>query len=205
MSEPTPSSGRKAWWSWIRISEVVGVIAVLVAALNFWESHTERRLNDRARQTAEQRAATGPAFVLTGVADPDGERVRLAPVHADQAIQGQTLYFPAEVRDHPVEITGAARIEAGWIAAGLRKADDGADKDVGDRRLPVGIATTYLADGDTRTDAAIYDLGYRLERRFLRPPRLVLEGLSVARRGVKGDLAAATEQVYRARQPAKAP
>lgn len=198
MSEQT-SSGRKSWWTWIRVSEVVGVVAVLIAILNFWDNHAERRATDQARQAADQRAAIAPAFVLMGAAEPNGDRIRLSPVHADQPIQSQVFVFPAEIRDQPVETAGSARIEAGWFENGLRKAAGKASRDAGDRRLPVGVTTTYLADGDTRTDTAVYDIGYRLQPRLLRADRVVLVGLSIARRNVHGDLKAAVEQAYRGR------
>lgn len=198
IDQPSPSP-RKSWWTWIRISEVVGVIAVVIAILNFWDNHLDRRMAESARQAAEQRAATAPAFVLVGVAEPDGGRIRLSPVHPDQPIQSQVFTFPAEIRKDPVQITGAARIEAGWLADGLRRAAGKADPDAGDRRAPVGVTTTYLADGDTRTDVAVYMIGYRLEPRFLRPAKVILEGLSVARRNVRGDIAAATEQAWQGR------
>ncbi len=178
----------------------MGVVAVIIAILNFWDNHAERKAADQARLAAEQRAASAPAFVLVGAAETDGSRIRLSPVHADQPIQSQVFVFPSEIRDKPVEITGSARIEAGWLGDGARKAAGKAGRDAGDLRLPVGIQTTYLADGDTRTDQSIYDVGYRLEPRLLRPARVVLQGLSVVRRGVRGDLQAATEQIYRARQ-----
>jgi hypothetical protein len=205
VNDQPSASGRKSWWSWIRISEIVGVVAVLIAVANFWDSHTERRLADKAREAADQRAATAPAFVLVGASDDDGARIRLTPVHADQPIQSQVFVFPTEIRSGPVEITGSARIEARWFEDGLRKTAGKGGRDEGDRRLPIGVATTYLEDGDTRTDQAIYDIGYRLEPRLFRPARVVLEGLSIARRGVRGDLTAATEQAYRARLAAKAP
>ncbi len=210
MNDKPSASGRRSWWSWIRVSEIVGVVAVIIAILNFWDNHSERRLAEKAQAAAEkaqmaadQRASAAPAFVLVGTADADGGRIRLSPVHPDQPIQSQVFFFPTEIRDKPVETTGAARIEAAWFDGGLRKAADKSGYDGGDLRLPIGVSTTYLADGDTRTDNAVYDIGYRLQRRFLRPDRVVLEGLSVVRRGVKGDLGAASEQIFRARQGAK--
>lgn len=121
MSE-NASSGRKSWWTWIRVSEVVGVIAVIIAILNFWDSHQERKATDQARQAADQRAAIAPAFVLVAAADANGERIRLTPVHADQPIQSQQFIFPTEIRAQPVETAGSARIEASWFEEGLRKA-----------------------------------------------------------------------------------
>lgn len=179
------------------------MIAVLIAALSFWDNHNERREADRARLAADQRAAVAPAFVLVGTADPDGARIGLRPVHEEQPIQSQVFFFPAAVRGGPVETTGAARIEAGWFEDGLRKAASKADRDGGDLRLPVGVETTYLADGETRVDHSIYDIGYRLEHRMLRGDRVILEGLSVVRRNAPGDLKAATEQIYKTREGSK--
>ncbi len=196
---PEPNSAsRRSWSSWIKISEVVGVLALIIAALSFWDNLHERKLADSARQAAEQAAQTGPAFVLVGQASSDGGRIALRPAHEDHVIQSQILVFPAAVRADTVETTGDPRIEAGWIEAGLRKLGGG--HDAGDRRAPVGISTSYLFNGDVRVDQSIYEVGYRLEPRFLRAPRLVLEGVSVARRGVQGDLKAAVERTFKAQQ-----
>lgn len=199
MSQPSSPSGRGKWWSWIRISEIIGGLALVIAALGFWDNHTERKLADQARMVAEQRAGAAPAFVLIGGSDPDGQRIALRPVHEDQVIQSQVFVFPPAVRAGSVETTGGARIEGGWFEQGLRKTAARHGTGAGDLRLPVGISTTYLAGGDLRVDQSIYDIGYRLQPRFLRPDRVVLEGLSVVRRGVTGDLQRATDEVYRAR------
>jgi hypothetical protein len=58
-------------------------------------------------------------------------------------------------------------------------------------RVPVGIETTFIEDGQTRTDRAVYMAGYSLHGRLVGGPRLEFEGLSLARRGVTGDLQAA--------------
>jgi len=194
---PPNVAHRKSWLSWIRVSEVVGVLALVIAALGFWDNHTEHRLAERDRIAAEQRASAAPAFILTGAARSEGDRIDLRPTHDDEVIQSQTFYFPTAVRPDSVQTTGAARIEASWCEAGLRKLTHRTD--AGDLRAPIGIATTYLVDGDTRTDQSIYDVGYRLEPRFLRPDRVVLEGLSVIRRGVSGDLRTAVDALYHAR------
>ena len=193
---PTPPR-QKSWWSWIRVSEVVGVLALVIAALGFWDNHTEHKLAERERIADEQRASTAPAFVLTGAATDDGGKIILRPIHDDEVIQSQVFIFPKAVRGDPVQTAGAARIEGDWCADGLRRL--GRRPDAGDLRSPVGVSTTYLVNGDLRTDQSIYDISYRLEPRFLRGDRVVLEGLSVVRRGVGGDLSAAVEAVYRAR------
>jgi len=204
VSQPPPPPRKSSWWSWIRISEVVGVLALIIAALGFWDNHTDHKLAERARMAAEQKESTAP-LVLIGVADPDGGRIALRPARDDQVIQGQTFVFPKDARGDPVETTGAARIEADWFESGLRKAGRAHKGDADDLRMPIGVSTTYLVDGDLRADQSIYDVGYRLEPRFLRSDRVILEGLSVVRRGVPGDLTAAVEQIARARgldQPA---
>ena len=66
-------------------------------------------------------------------------------------------------------------------------------------RMPVGIQTVYIEDGQTRTDRAVYQLGYSLHPRMLRGDKLELEGLSLARRGVAGDLQAAADNLWAAR------
>lgn len=207
MSQTPPSTKRATWWSWIHVSEVVGVLALVVAALGFWDNHNEHRQAERDRLAAEQRAVQAPAFVLEGVADTSGARVTLRPARDDQVIQSQAFYFPRFIRGQVVQITGAARIESDWIAQGLRKIGARSGPDAGDLRVPVGVSTTYLLDGDLKTDQSLYDLGYRLGPKFLGlgPARVVLEGLSVVRRDVRGDLQAATDQEFSARSGPRAP
>jgi hypothetical protein len=180
----------------------VGVLALVIAALGFWDNHREHRIEERDRLAAEQRASAGPPFVLTGEALDRGTKIALRPTHDDEVIQSQTFIFPAVFRGDPVQTAGAARIEAGWCEDGLRKTKHRSA--AGDLRAPVGISTTYLIDGDLRTDQSIYDISYRLEPTLLSglhlsSGRVVLEGLSVVRRGVTGDLKSAVEAVYKAR------
>jgi hypothetical protein len=173
------------------LGEIVGLLALLVAGLSLWDSHQERVRADRDRAAAVRQSAAAAIFLLRGEAEADGARLRLAPVRADQVIQSQLLVFPTSVRAGAIGTTGDARIEAAWIADGARraarKAGDGAG---GDLRLPVGIATSLLADGQVVSDQSIYWIGYRLKSRLLLPAKVELEGLSLARRSVGGDLRA---------------
>jgi hypothetical protein len=57
----------------------------------------------------------------------------------------------------------------------------------------VAIETSFIEDGQTRTDRAVYLIGFNLHGRLLGGPRLEFEGLSLARRGVTGDLQAAAD------------
>lgn len=184
------------------IGEVVGVLALVVAGLSLWDTHQERVKEDRDRAAAERRAAGEAVFTMRGVVEADGQRLRLEPVHDDQVIQSQSFVFPAKLRGGEVRTTGDARIEADWIADGLRRNGPKAGHgDGGDLSAPVGVTTTYLVDGQTVTDQSIYLIGYTLKPRLLLGAKVELEGLSLARRGVAGDLRAKVEAMWRGYSP----
>lgn len=188
---------------WLTLAEIVGIAAVTIAGLSFWDSHRERVQDNRERAAtaAEQRQAEAKAgaikasFLMTAARDEDGQSVRLTTVNSGQVIQTQTVWFPSSIRGDSVETTGNPRLEAGWIEDGLRKAA-GKSKT---GRVPVGVLTVFIEDGQTRTDRAIYQLGYSLHPRTLRPDKVELEGLSLARRGVSGDLQTAADSLWSAR------
>lgn len=200
MSEPAPrpSSSAARGRAWVTISEVVGLLALLVAGVSFWDAHQERARADRDRAAAERRAQAQSIFLLRGVAEAGGQQLRLEPVREDQVIESQTFVFPAKVRGGEVRTTGNARIEAGWFADGLRKAahGHGEGRGGGDLRVPVGITTTVVADGQTVTDQSIYLIGYTLRPRLLLGAKIELQGLSLARRNVPGDLRAKVEAMW---------
>jgi hypothetical protein len=186
MSEERPR--RRLPVRWLTLGEAVAIAAVVIAAAGYFESRREHdeQLRDRAEaareRQAEQRAAAAKrSFLLTGQAS--AERIRLAPANPDQVIQTQTLVFPTPVRADDVVTTGNPRIDRGWFEAGLKKARRGAAT-----RLPVGVVTSYVEDGEVRSDRSIYFVGYSLKGRMLLGSRLRLEGLSLARRAVGGDL-----------------
>ena len=187
---------------WLTLAEIVGLAALIIAGLGYLDAHRERTQEERLRaeaarerQTEASANARRQSFVMTGAPDKAGERVRLSAAHPDQLIQTQTVWFPAAIRADSVETTGNPRLEAGWIEAGLKKAA-GRSKS---GRVPVGVLTVFIEDGQTKTDRAVYWLGYSLHARTLRPDRLELEGLSLARRGVAGDLQAAADNLWSAR------
>jgi hypothetical protein len=138
---------------WLTLAEIVGVAALVLAGLGYWDSHRERiqlareRAAEASIRDAEVRARTlKPTFLMTGVAEGDGGVVRLRSIHPGQVIQTQTLWFPSELRSGSVETTGNPRIEARWIENGLRKA-------VGESRqgrVPVGVLTVFVEDGQTK-------------------------------------------------------
>jgi len=178
---------------WLTLGEFVGVAALVIAALGYWDAHRERAAEAKAQQAQAAEMALKQTFLMTGAVDGAGDEVRLTSVNGDQVIQTQTVWFPKAVRADSVETTGNPRLEAHWIDEGLRKAAGKSKQG----RLPVGVETSYIEDGQTKTDRSIYELGYSLRARFLQPDRVQLEGLSLARRGVTGDLQAAADKAMR--------
>lgn len=174
MSESPEARTRRRW---ITLGEVVGVLALLISAASFWDSHQERK----AAEAAKPAAPVAP-LVLAGTVAADGTRIDLRPAAPDQVIQTQTIVFPTEVRGDTVDTTGNARIEASWFDAGLRAALKADKAKAGRHRVAVGIETVFVADGATRTDRAVYDIGYTLKERFLRPDAVSIEGVSLVRR-----------------------
>jgi hypothetical protein len=187
---------------WLTLAEIVGVVALVIAGLGYWDSHRERIQEEKERSAAvrqhdaESRAASRkPTFLMTGVVESSGERIRLASVHPDQVIQTQSVWFPKAIHAGVIETTGNPRLETGWIEEGLRKAAGKSKQG----RLPVAVMTVFIEDGQTKTDTAIYQLAYSLHDRVLRPAKVQLDGLSLARQGVAGDAQAATDSLWAAR------
>lgn len=186
---------------WLTLAEIVGVSALVIAGLGYWDNHRERIQSERER-AAESRereaqarvSALKSTFVLTGSPNESGDRIRIGTVHPEQVIQTQELWFPAAVRADSVKTTGNPRIEADWIAR-VAKADGKAKSG----RVAVGVLTVFIEDGQTKTDRSVYYVGYSREARVLRADKVTLEGLSLARRGVAGDLRKAADALWAAR------
>jgi hypothetical protein len=178
---------------WLTLGEFVGVAALVIAGLGYWDAHRERAEQDRAQQAQAEAQALKQTFLMTGAVNGAGDAVRLTSVNADQVIQTQTVWFPKLVRAASVETTGNPRLEAHWIEEGLRMAAGKSKQG----RVPVAVETVYIQDGQTKTDRSIYALGYSLHPRFLESDRVQLEGLSLQRRGVAGDLQAAADKAWR--------
>ena len=185
---------------WLSLAEIVGVVAVVVAVLGYWDSHRERTqesrekaLAARERQVEARANALRQSFLMTGTLEGSGDRIRLSSQRPEQVIQTQTIWFPKAVRAAPVETTGNPRLEVGWVEDGLRKAKTRSG------RVPVGVLTVFIEDGLTKTDRAVYQVGYSLHPRTLRKAEVDLDGLSLARRGVTGDLQGAADNLWAAR------
>ena len=166
---------------WLTVGEIVGVLALVVAALNYWDSHKQHA--DEVRQATAARRADA-AFVVAGDAGTDGRRIVLRSLKASQAIQSQRYYFPRRVLDHPMEVTAAKpQIDLAWIEDGLRRAPRSGKS--GETTLPVAIVTTYVEDGETRTDTSLYRIGYRWTTGLFGGPKFWLQGISLSRRAVR--------------------
>jgi hypothetical protein len=193
---------------WLTLAEFVGILAVVIAGLGYWDTHRERAQTDRERaaENRERRAeaqagALKLTFLMTGTPEAGGDRLRLSAVHSDQVIQTQAISFPTEIRDDTVQTTGNPRIEAGWLEGGLDKALHARGDKRHQGRVPVGVATSFIEDGQPKTDRSIYLIGYSLKPRVLRSDRVELEGLSLVRRGVGEDLQAAVDTVWARQAP----
>jgi hypothetical protein len=191
----------------LTLAEIVGITAVAIAALGYWDTHRERVQVQREKAAAEREhqaearaGALKQSFLMSGQPQ-GGDLIRLAPVHPGQVVQTQAVSFPAEVRGDAVETTGNPRIEAGWLEGGMEKAlkERGAKAERG--RVPVGVATTYIEDGQEKTDRSIYLVAYSLHPRMLRSAKVELEGLSLLRRGVGEDLQKAVDATWDREHP----
>ena len=191
----------------LTLAELIGLLAVVIAALGYWDSHRERAQTDQERAAAERQhraeaaaqaraGALKQTFLMTAAPQDGGARLQLTSVHPEQVIQTQAVSFPTEVRGDAVETTGNPRVEAGWLASGLAKSLRKRGQKPGSGRLPMGVVTVYIEDGQTKTDRALYRVGYSLDSRILRSDRLVLEGLSLVRRGVGPDMQGAVDQAW---------
>jgi len=203
----TPSE-RKRRLRFLTLAEIVGILAVVIAALGYWDSHRERTLTERERAAAEQEkraeakaGALKLSFLMTGAPEGHGDSLRLATVHPEQVIQTQSISFPTELRGDPVQTTGNPRIEAGWFEGGLAKAEHARGSKAQQGRVPVGVVTEFIEDGQRKTDRAIYLVGFSRHPRMLRADKVELEGLSLLRRGVGEDLQAAVDGVWSRQNP----
>lgn len=199
MSEPpgpvaAPKRQRRFW---LNVGEVVGVLALVITGVNAWQGWREHKAQEQHTAAAERAQS---AFVLIGQAKAGGRIVALDALKREQAIQSQRYIFPTSVLDHPMEISAAgAQIDAAWIASGLDRALDKAHaKGQGEALLPVGIVTTYVEDGETRTDRSLYRVGYAWRSRLLLGRQITLQGISLGRRGVTGNLQALVDQRWAA-------
>ncbi len=198
----TPAARKRRFRLLLTISEFVGVLALVIAGLNFWDAHRERVRDQRREAAADHVASARYAFVMHSQMEADGARLAFQPVDPTQAIQSERYLFPHAILDHAMEVSAAKpQVDLDWIAAGLRSEiarnrKAGASPD-GEETMPVGVYTTYVQDGQIITDQSIYRLGYAWRSRLLGGARMALQGVALVHRSVKGDLRAAVENAWR--------
>ena len=76
---------------WLTLGEFVGVAALVIAALGYWDAHRERAAEAKAQQAQAAEMALKQTFLMTGAVDGAGDEVRLTSVNGDQVIQ-----YPSE-------------------------------------------------------------------------------------------------------------
>ena len=166
---------------WINLGELVAVLALIISALTLWNSYRERTTSEaeHARESA-QSAKKAAILVLKATPDKDGRMLALAPRSDAQAVQDQTIYFPAKLGISPAQTSSDARIEKRWFDSALIDARKGAgvEASLGDARMPVLIETHFLADGDPHVDRAIYEVGYVTSHSLIGGTDVHLRGLS---------------------------
>ena len=198
---PGEARQRRAWRRWLTVGELVGLGALVVAGLGYLDAHRDRVAARADRVAAARRAgeaqAAAHALVLRGEAQDEGARVRLSPVDAGQVVQSQRYLFPKTLLDHAMEVDAAEpQIDRAWLPApAVRLLAARAKAQGGEGRIVVGVLTRYVEDGQALSDKSLYQVGYRTEPAGLfGGERLVLQGVSLQRRGVVGDLSRAVEQ-----------
>jgi hypothetical protein len=161
---------------WLTFAEIATVLALVISAASFWDSHQER---EEARAAAKAKPASVAPLVLTASVEDEGNALRLAATGNYRVIQTQTIVFPTALDIGRIDTVGNPHIEAGWLAAGLREAV-GSARQPG--RLPVGIVTHYTDNGVDRLDVAIYDIGHGWRSRLLQSDMPRLEGITLVAR-----------------------
>ena len=199
MPSPDPELRKPVWWrrKWVTVSEVIGVGALAVAVLGFFDTHRVRREEQVERRTAASHEALRQALVLRGEPADNGDRLMLRPMRDEQAVQSQRYLFPRSVLSHPMQVDAAPpQVQVAWVRDGLREALTATAKargikPLGYGRLPVGVVTTYVEDGETRTDRSLYLVGYTCTHGGLfGGPRVFFQGLELVQRGAGADLQA---------------
>lgn len=179
---------------WITLGEVLAIIAVVISALTFWNSWSERKEIKAVQSSNAQRASARAATLVLLAANVDKQKLALKPAASEQAVQSQRILFPSALGTAPVETTGEPRLEAIWFERGLEKARENMarlpDSSRGDERLPTVIVSRFIVDGMPHEDIALYDVGYTISGRFLGGHTVTLRGLSLVEK-VKGKAAQA--------------
>ena len=177
----------------------MAVVAVVISGLTFWNSYQERS-SAEAERVAEKKEKSAKAQTLMLKASGGRSSLDLAPLDTQQAIQSQTIHFPSALGLSAID-TVDPRIEAQWIEEAAKKARKGGSpsEGSGDSRLPIAITTRFVSGGETYSDSAIYDVGYRLDSGILDTDAELL-GLSLVQRSRADRLQARLDALWQARR-----
>lgn len=194
---------------WITLAEVLGVIAVLISGLTFWNSYRQRTSEEADKAAARSEAAAeAQILLLRATPDREGRVLTLASAGSGQTIQNQNIAFPGPLGVAAIDTLIEPRIEAGWFEQKLLRAREAGgrhDENRGDERVPVAITTVFFSGGAMRRDSAIYDIGYRVEGGGLfGSHKLRMRGISRVETVTPRTLQARLDAIWRSRQPAPA-
>lgn len=191
---------------WITLGEILAVVAVVISGLTFWNSYSERTASEAERAAekeaaaeAERQAAERSQTLLLRVsAGRGGSSLILAPVDSSQVIQSLTFAFPSDLGAGSIDAVIEPRVEADWIETAVEDLETSGSGG-GDLRLPVAITTRFVSGGDTYTDTALYDVGYRLDRGVL-DTDVELQGLALIERAQAPNAQARLDAIWKSRQ-----
>ena len=191
---------------WITLGEALAVVAVVISGLTLWNNWSERAENEATSKAQARQASVRSQLLVLTASPSDQGALALKPASLSQSVQAQSIQFPGALGLAPVQTTGEPRIEAAWFAQPLKKAREHAgmpDDSRGDERLPVAITTTYLVDGRTFQDVAIYDIGYTIAGRWLAGHTLRLRGVSLVSHVTSETAQASVDKRWNRLLPAK--
>jgi len=185
---------------WITLGEILAVIGVLISALALWNSWSERSAAEKERAAAKAEQANVSRHLLLK-SSGGGKRLALAAHDPDQAIQSQRLIFPSVFELGAFDTT-EPRIEAEWVKRARKKAQKKDEKVRGDSRIPVAITTSFVADGRTFTDTALYDIGYKAsDGGVFEGSEVELKGLSLIERTTAAKAQRRLDSLWAGRAP----
>jgi hypothetical protein len=201
-SHDAPRKRRRLLLRWPTLGELVGIAALTVSALTFWNAY-KTRTGAEAERAAAQRAQEAAAgqLLLRGHVERDGRVLVLAPAGSGPTVQEQRVAFPAALGIAEATTLSEPRIEADWVDRALIRARGERETGPGDRRVPVLLTTRFYAGDKLYRDVALKDLGYRIEGGGLLAGRRVrLRGISHVERVAPNRAQARLDALWEARR-----
>ena len=165
---------------WINLAELVAVASVMIAALSLWLTWSGQRQADADRRVTAAMQAHDKARFFPHASVTDGGRSVTLAGDADHDLRDIKVAFPTALGVGAQDAIGHA-IDRDWFAAPLLKLAESGAQRVG--RLPVLVTFTYSAGDDELTRAALYDLVWETNGRFLRGRTLSITGVRLHEHG----------------------